>query len=129
MTEVLRKAETLHYSNEIISKSNDSKATWNYINNLLKTNTFWRYHYLVIYQNLILLMILLVIGSKLSNIISNNSTYDSFKYLDTQVNSIYFISKYIYKYPTCVGELNHLISHTKNKYRTDSTELNMRLII
>ena len=26
------------------------------------------------------------IGSKLSNIIKNNSKYDSFKYIDTQVN-------------------------------------------
>ena len=38
LTSVLRKAEALHYSNYLMSKSNDSKATWNIINNLLKTN-------------------------------------------------------------------------------------------
>ena len=27
---------------------------------------------------------------------------------------------------TCVDEVNRVISHTKHKYSTDSTELNMR---
>ena len=45
------------------------------------------------------------IRSKLSNIIKNNYTCDSFKYIDTQVNLIFVIS-------TCVDEVNHLISHT-----------------
>ena len=34
----MRKAEALHYSNDLLSKSTDSKATWNIINNFLKTN-------------------------------------------------------------------------------------------
>ena len=29
---------------------------------------------------------------------------------------------------SCVDEINYLFSHTKIKYSTDSTELNMRLI-
>ena len=39
-------------------KSNDSKATWNIINNLLKT---YKKNYLEIYQTIIPLMIILVI--------------------------------------------------------------------
>ena len=38
MSSVLRKAEALIYSNDLMSKSNDSKATWNIINHLLKKN-------------------------------------------------------------------------------------------
>ena len=36
LTSFLRKAEELHYSNDLMSKSNDSKAIWNIINNFLK---------------------------------------------------------------------------------------------
>ena len=36
LTSVLRKAKALHYINDLMYKSNDFKATWNIINNLIK---------------------------------------------------------------------------------------------
>ena len=55
----MRKAESLHYINDLMSKSNDSNATWNIIKN---------YHYLEIYQIIILLMIILIILDRIYRI-------------------------------------------------------------
>ena len=52
LTSVLRKSESLHYSNDLMYKSNDFKATWNIINNLLSTNkTNYNYYNYYNYYN------------------------------------------------------------------------------
>ena len=65
------------------------------------------------------MIILLKIGSNLTIIIKNKSTFDSFKYIYKQVNSIFFTG-------TCFNEVNFINKLYKNIQKSTAILFNIR---